>query len=139
MAERPPHLVDTSAWIEGFRPATKGPWVEELRRLVTDRQAALQPIVRVELLSGATSDAEYERLVQVLDALPQLDITPAVWQEAGRLGFRLRRRGVSVPVTDLLIAATAIESHCLLIHHDRHFALIASHAPLIERMIPARA
>jgi len=106
--------------------------------MVTDRQAGLQPIVRVELLSGAMSDADYERLAEVLDALPQIDLTPETWREAARLGFQLRRKGVSIPVTDLLIAASALHNHCLLIHSDRHFPLIAGHSPLKERSIPAR-
>ena len=82
---------------------------------------------------------EYERLASALDALPQLDMTPEVWREAERLGFRLRRSGVSVPVTDVLIAASALEHECVLLHRDRHFALIARHAPLKERQIPASA
>ncbi|MEK7476901.1 MAG: PIN domain nuclease [Candidatus Coatesbacteria bacterium] len=138
MADPPPHLVDTSAWIEGFRPGARGPWVEELRRLVTDRQAGLHPIIRVELLSGAMSEAEYGRLAEVLDALPPVECAQEAWQEAARLGFQLRRKGVSVPVTDLLIAATAVHHRCLLIHCDRHFVLVAKHSPLQERSLPTR-
>jgi len=130
MPERPSHLADTSAWIEGLRPGAKDAWARKLRRLVTDREVGIQPIIRVELVSGAVSDAEYGRLEAVLGALPQLDITSAVWREAERLGFHLRRRGLSVPVTDLLIASTAIVNRCVLLHRDRHFALIARHASL---------
>lgn len=140
MPERPSHLADTSAWIEGLRPGANDAWARELKRLVLDRQVGIQPVIRVELLSGAVSDADYDRLEAVLGALPQLEMTKVVWQEAERLGFRLRRRGLSVPVTDLLITSTAIANRCILLHRDRHFTLIARHTPLNARDIsrPAR-
>jgi len=139
MAEQQINLVDTSAWIEAFRPGARGPWVEELRRMVTDRQAGIQPIIRVELLAGAWSDAEYEKLSTVLDALPHLDMTADVWRAAESLGFKLRRHGVNVPVTDILIAASAMVRKCALIHRDHHFPLIARHAPLNAREITGSA
>ena len=139
MPERPTHLADTSAWIEGLRPGGKEAWTSELKRLVTDRKVGIQPIIRVELLSGAISDAEYRRLEVTLGALPQLDLTNAVWQEAEHLGFRLRRRGLSVPVTDLIIASTAIANRCILLHRDRHFTLIARHVSLNARDISRTA
>ncbi len=52
------------------------------------------------------------------------------WEEAGRWGFELRRRGVTVPFTDLLIAAVAAGAVAVLVHRDRHFDSIAAHVGL---------
>jgi len=99
----------------------------------------MHPVVRIELVSGALSRAERDRLAEMLDALPRLDMTEDVWREAADLGFQLRQRGVNVPVTDLLIAASAIAGRCILHHRDRHFTMIARHSPLKEKGIPGRA
>ena len=136
MAENPQHLADTSAWIQALRPGATGSWPAELKSLITDRRLGIQPVIRVELLSGARSEAEYRQLADSLDALPQLEMTRTVWEEAERLGFSLRRRGMNIPVTDLLIAATAIVHKCTLHHRDRHFSLISRHSSLKSGEIP---
>jgi len=42
----------------------------------------------------------------------------------------LKRKGVSVPLSDLIIATDCIESGLVLIERDDHFAAIAAHLPL---------
>jgi hypothetical protein len=133
--ESPRHLADTSAWIEALRPGASGDWPETLKSLITDRDLGIQPIIRVELLSGAVSESEYRRLNEALSALPRLDMTDEVWKTAEDLGYGMRRKGLTVPVTDLLIAATAIVHSCILHHRDRHFTLISRHSPLKARKI----
>ena len=46
------------------------------------------------------------------------------------MGFQLRRQGVSVPFTDLLIAAVAVKGALVLLHRDRHFDRIAAQLPV---------
>jgi predicted nucleic acid-binding protein len=45
-------------------------------------------------------------------------------------GSSLRRKGISVPSTDLIIAASAIKGDYTLLHQDHHFDLIAKHSSL---------
>ena len=62
------------------------------------------------------------------------------WQRAARMGFQLRREGITVPFTDLLIAAVALESGAVLLHRDRHFDYIASQSTLkVESVLSAYA
>jgi len=63
----------------------------------------------------------------MLDAhgsLEYAETTPAVWVRAGDLAATLRRSGTTVPLSDLLIAAIAIEQRLEIITADRHFGLI---------------
>ncbi len=133
MTDTPLLLVDTSAWIAGFRPGASGGWVAELRLLLQERQVAVNPLIRLELLSGARTDREYRELADTLSALTELELTPAVWEESSRLGFLLRRRGLTIPTTDIVIASSAVVHRCTLRHQDRHFSLIAKHSALRER------
>ena len=66
------------------------------------------------------------------------DFTAFHWLELGRaqfdlaadLGFRLRQDGFTVPPTDLVIAASAIDSNATLYHLDAHYDEIARHSAL---------
>jgi len=59
-----------------------------------------------------------------------------LWTEAGELGFRLRRRGVTPKTLDLLIATYALSYSCAILTGDRDFRLMQKAAlPLL--VIPA--
>ena len=49
---------------------------------------------------------------------------------AALLGSSLRKKGVPIPSTDLIIAASAMKSDHTLYHLDSHFDIIADHTPL---------
>ena len=53
--------------------------------------------------------------------LPQ---PPALWTEAGDLGFALRRKGTTVKTLDLLIATWALGARLPILTSDGDFALI---------------
>jgi predicted nucleic acid-binding protein len=42
-----------------------------------------------------------------------LSLTPSVYKQAYELGFSLRRKGLTIPTVDLIIAALAIENKSL--------------------------
>jgi len=58
------------------------------------------------------------------DRLPILNPTPNTWVEAGRISFMLRRKGIIIPTTDLIIAALALENNCMVLTLDSHFRQI---------------
>ncbi|MBI2172571.1 MAG: PIN domain-containing protein [Chloroflexi bacterium] len=124
-------LIDTSVWLDVLPP---GRGSDSLRRRVDALLAAdvvaTIGMVRLELLGGTRSQKEWLRLGQLLSALHQLEIPEAQWDEAARLGFQLRRQGVVVPFTDLLITSVAILNGAVLVHRDRHFDLMAPHLRL---------
>lgn len=123
-------LIDTSVWISALRVG--GPLVvrQEVEQLLATGRAVTTPIVILELLSGTRSRREFQELQEDLEALPQLELTLQVWERAYRLGYALRRAGLTLPTVDVLIAALALEHGCLLLHADRHFEQIAQRSPL---------
>jgi predicted nucleic acid-binding protein len=123
-------LIDTSAWIWALR--VDGPVAarQEVEQLLATGRAVTTPIVILELLSGTRSRREFQELKEDLEALQQLEPTPSVWERAYRLGYDLRRAGLTLPTVDVLLAALALEYGCLLLHADRHFEQIAQRSPL---------
>lgn len=91
------------------------------------------PLIVTEVVRGAPSEEEMDRLAQDFCGLRCHDTTLDTGLRAARIGWALRRRGTPVPSTDLLIAAAAIENECELWHRDAHFRLVAQVAPLDER------
>ena len=89
-------------------------------------EAAWCPLVRVELWNGARGNRERTVLTAMEKEIVSLEIGPAVWDEAAALARSARGRGVTVPVTDLLVAACARHHGVAVEHNDSHFALIAS-------------
>lgn len=118
-------LVDTSAWIEFLR-GTGTPTALQVRELLAANQAAWCEMVAVELSNGvpATQRGKLEALEALVTLMP---INNAVWRLARLLAQAARAGGVTVPSTDLIIAACARQYHLEIEHHqDQHFELLES-------------
>ena len=128
-----PTLIDTSLWIETFRRGGSLVARQVVADIVEPGLALVNGLIVSELLKGARDEADYERLLTVLGATTTVGFTNATWARTARLGFELRRAGITIPTVDLAIASSALEEGFMLAHRDRHFTLIAAHAPLRER------
>src|SRR5271167_2516048 len=101
-------LIDTSAWIEALRPAGNALVRTRVAALLADGRVVTTQMVVMELLSGARSEEQYDELFEDLSAIQVLAVETSTWMQATRLGFDLRRIGLSIPPTDLLIASVAM-------------------------------
>jgi len=124
------YLVDTSVWLEVLPARGSSELRQHVDALLAADVVATTGMVRLELLGGARTEIEYRRLGELLSALHALPLDEERCDEAARLGFQLRHRGITVPFTDLLIAAVTIQAGAILVHRDRHFDLMADHLPL---------
>jgi predicted nucleic acid-binding protein len=52
------------------------------------------------------------------------------FEAAGRYGRLLKNAGLTIPLSDLLIATHCLDHLLVLIENDRHFAAIVEHLPL---------
>jgi len=126
---KPEYLVDTSVWISYFRDAGSeyGDLIDEL---VDDNRVHINGIVLAELLTGARSPAEIDRLTLALAGLKLVQSDWASFRSAGRNGYALKRKGISVPLSDVIIASDCMDHSLILIDADRHYGAIAAHLPL---------
>ncbi len=125
------YLLDTSVWIDVLKPGGANSSLRDrVDALLAADRVAITGMVRLELLGGARNDRDWDQLNDHFSALHQLPFEDDTWQEAARMGFQLRRQGVTVPFTDLIIGAVAVNSSSVLLHRDRHFDLMAEHLPL---------
>ena len=123
-------LIDSSIWIWALRPDGPTAIRHRVSEILSERRGATMPLVMLELLSGARDKKSYTALREELSALRQFPINEDIWKKSYQNAFDLRRRGVTVPNTDMLIATVARENHVMLLHADHHFDLVASKTDL---------
>ena len=129
-------LIDTSVWIPALRKASFPPFRERVQALLAENRVAILPVIYLELLGGAGSQPEFERLKRRLEALHWVPIDEKGWEAAALLAFKLRRRGKPLPSTDVLVGAVALTHDLIVLHADRHYDIMAQEVPLeVESMV----
>lgn len=119
-------LIDTSAWIVSFRKSGNEKLKQTIIRALDNDSVLTTNIIKFELLQGCLDRKEYITMKSRLDAIEELVINDTVWDIAYNTGYNLRRSGITVSTVDILIASIAGAYGCNLLHHDRHFRLIAT-------------
>jgi len=118
-------LVDTSAWIDALRKDGDAVVREAVHAATAEGEAVLCDVVRLELWNGARGDAERKILRALERDLDVAPTPPEVWDVAIEMAAACRKKGITAPATDLLVAACATHHALRLLHHDEHFDQIA--------------
>lgn len=118
-------IVDTSIWIQAFRPGVS-PERRALDGLLRQREVAMVGPVLAEVLQGTRSPDEFQELLIRLTALPYFAETQGTWARVGNLSYDLRQQGVTIALVDLLIASLALEHDCEVYTLDEHFQRVPS-------------
>lgn len=126
-------LLDSSVWIRYLRPRESEEFKTVVQEALADGRVATCWVVNAELLIGARDEAAFDTLLEGLLGLPEVPITEGLWEEAARLGHRLRKQGLLVPLPDLLIAQCAISSGRILSHADEDFERVRKLSSLRTR------
>ena len=124
-------LVDTSVWIDFFAGRDQ-PHVAVLEQsILDDEDLALCGIILTEILQGIADDATHRRVRRYLGPLILLPMPERVFVRAADIYRKLRKTGITIRKSnDCIIAATALEHHCQLLHNDKDFSPITDHYSL---------
>lgn len=115
-------LVDTTIWIEFFRARSK--IGDRLETLLMENAVWTCGIVMFEVLQGIKSEGEKNKILSVLASLPYVEMTKKLWQSAAELSILVKKNGVNLPLSDIFIAAIAIENDLSVYTLDSHFTQI---------------
>ena len=130
-------LVHSSVWIDYYRPRGATELKRRLQQELGRGTIATIGLIAVEVLQGAPNPKILETLQEDFLGLHWLEMPQSLWLEAARVGGRLRRVGVSIPATDVVIAATALHYGCRLWHRDEDFTRVSRHLSLPVLVVPA--
>jgi predicted nucleic acid-binding protein len=129
-------LVDTSVWIEVFRP--RGLRLDAV--IDFDDIVTCLPVIQ-EVLQGFADERAHALARDAMGSLPIVEspLRRELFEEAAGLYRTARRAGLTVRSgVDCLIAACAIRNGLAVLHHDRDFDLLARVSPLESRRLGAR-
>jgi predicted nucleic acid-binding protein len=124
-----PVLIDTSAWIEAMREHGDEAYRDRVERILLEGRARFCDVVCLELWNGVRAGAERRWLQELEAVIETVPTDEAVWNEARELANACRESGLTLPATDLLVAACARIHTLDLLHRDRHFDQLAKLQP----------
>ena len=116
-------LPDTCAWIDFFR-GRPTQMAEQVEAALVQGEVVTCGVVLFELLQGIKSSKEEALVLSAFQAVQHLEMTDRLWIKAGQLSSNLRKKGHTLPLSDIIIAALALENNCSLLTVDRHFDAI---------------
>ena len=112
-------LLDTSVWIDALRGKTPN-IVALTQGLLNDDRALTCGPVMFEIKRGLRS-SERKKILPLFDALIRLSFDEAIWDAAGDLDASLRKKGITIPPMDVLIAQICLQHKVALFTLDEHF------------------
>lgn len=128
-------VVDTSVWslvLRRPRVDDSDIHVQTFRaHLESNNRLFLIGNILQELLDGLRSTKQFDRLVQLLEPFPLLELDRSTYIAAARLRTTCRTKGVLAGPIDFLIAAACGQYGYPLLTSDQDFSRIAKHCDLI--------
>jgi len=116
-------LPDTCAWIDFFR-GKQTPMAQALEHELLQGEVATCGVILYELIQGIKSPEEESLVLDALQAVTHLEMSAGLWIKAGRLSADLRKKGNTLPLSDLVIAALSLEHGLSVLTVDGHFDVI---------------
>ncbi len=115
-------LIDSSKLISWMR-AGRNP-VAELAAQFQRGALVSCGLIRVEVLRGLIKEGPKQQMAEFFDLVTEVPMTSAVTKRAAHLAWELDRKGCILPVTDLVIAACALQAGADVVTEDEHFRRI---------------
>jgi predicted nucleic acid-binding protein len=126
-------ILDSSLLVAAERQGKNArQMLADIARQVGETDVAISVVTLIELAHGAARAGTPERKAkrrqftqELMTALPIHSVTPPVALLAGRIDGENQARGIRIPLSDLLIGATALElGFSVATANVRHFRLV---------------
>lgn len=118
------YFLDTSAWILSFKTKGYQTAKKRLRQAIENGYIVTSPLILMELVQGCHTNKEKNELLDTMSSLMQIIPEDKVWKLAIDMSFKLKRKGITIPTVDIIIASLVISHDLLLVHMDKHFNYI---------------
>ena len=115
-------LIDTSVWIDALRGKTPDIVTVTQGLLNDDRVLTCGPVI-FEIKRGLRP-GERRKILPLFDALIRLSFDESVWDGAGDLDASLRKKGITIPPMDVIIAQVCLHHKVFLFTLDAHFCSV---------------
>ena len=116
-------MPDTCVWIDFLRNRDTM-LTRQLEQSLLQGEVYTCGVVLYELLQGIRTPGEDEQVRAAFDALAMCETTAKTWGTAAVISAALRSRGITLPMSDIIIAAVALEHGLTIMTVDQHFQQI---------------
>ena len=116
-------LLDTSVWIDAFQGKTPDIVAVVQGLLNDDRILTCGPVI-FEIKRGLRPP-ERKKILPLFSALIRLSVDETVWDAAGDLDASLRKKGITIPPMDVIIAQVCLHHKVFLFTLDEHFRSVS--------------
>lgn len=116
-------IVDTSVWIEFLRNCDSN-ISDHLKQLLRSGKVAITGMILAEILQGIKNPNEADAVKKSLESLPFIEMQKEMWQLAGETSASLRKKGITIPLSDIIIGIIAVEEKHEIFTLDSHFEKI---------------
>jgi predicted nucleic acid-binding protein len=117
-------VVDTSFWIDAWRGEVDEAEKHRIAELWRHGGNVMPQIVWLELLVGLRSPEERGYLLDLKEVSQWVPLSEADGLDAEKLAALLRKKGVVLTATDLLVLTVAHRLRLPLLHHDEDFTRV---------------
>jgi predicted nucleic acid-binding protein len=116
-------LIDTNILIDALK--SRRSRLEFLQRLSRSEPLAFCSIVVAELFAGLATQAEVSKArADLLDAIVYIATSESAAELAGSLLHQYKKKGITLSLTDVMIAAVAMsEGHTLVTDNVKNFPM----------------
>ena len=115
-------MLDTSVWIDALRGKTPHIVAVTQALLNDDRILTCGPVI-FEIKRGLRPP-DRKKILPLLVALIRLSVEETVWDDAGDLDAELRKKAITIPPMDVIIAQVCLHHKVSLFALDEHFRSI---------------
>ena len=105
-------------------------------RIFQTEEIGICGVIKAELLHGAKSEEDCQRILATLADIPCLPLGEQAWDLVGRNLYLLRSHGITMPFQDVLIASTAILNGACVWSKNKHFEHFRSVIPELKIFVP---
>ncbi len=119
-------LADTNIIIDYLKKPD-----DRMTDIFEQEDIAICGIVEAELIHGALSEKDIDNILEAISCFEKRAFS-GNWIRLGRMLYKLRKSGVTVPFNDVMIAQIAIEYGISVLTNDHHFKLIKNIIPELQ-------
>lgn len=123
-------LPDSNIFIDYWR--NRDGLAQKYESVFSNEEILISGVVRAELLHGARSEKHLQSMSAMLDAFEDVNLEGTDWNTLGEYLYKLRMDGITVPLADAMIAATAIKLDIPVWTGDNHFELMKTMLPQLK-------
>lgn len=115
-------VIDSSVYIDWMRKRFE--FMPEIARVHGANPVHICGIIEAEVARGILLAKQRDRFLEFTGLLNKVETDETLWRETANLAWQLDRKGITLPLTDIAIAACAKRAGATLVTLDSDFKKI---------------